>query len=140
MRKPLVMSEDTWLSIMADALSRRPNESCGLLVADDDEGRLIHVEGGGVRYMPVRNTSDDPTRSFVINPDDQLVAAREGRKVVGLVHSHPTGEPRPSDMDQGTYVPDRWWYVIVGLSSGQPLLRVYRRHLGSFVSHQIRVV
>lgn len=128
----LVVSRHLYLAIVSHALSSE-DETCGLLT-DEVNGRLMGDHGDawwrGIEFVPCRNVSEHPEDSYLVHPDDQLLAAGEGRKLVGMVHSHPRGEHRPSDWDRESYVPEGWWYVVVGLSSGQPKVGCYRKERG----------
>lgn len=59
-----------------------PCEACGLLA----EGK------SGQRYWPCRNLCDDPDLHFVLDPRDYYLASLNGA-IVGIVHSHPQGQP-----------------------------------------------
>lgn len=143
-REPLAMTAEVWKAIVAHSLEARPNEACGLLVDDAGSG-LPGIEGPGVsgrglRYYIARNVAENPLASFMVDPDDQLSAASSGRAIVGLVHSHPDGESRPSDWDKETYVPTGWWYLVVGMAGGQPFVGCYRKNdLGSFEKRKLLV-
>lgn len=71
-----------------------PDEACGYLVGDAD-GRVVD-------FVPITNAAASPTR-FVLDPAEQLAAEqrieKEGRQVVGIAHSHPTGEAMLSATD-----------------------------------------
>ena len=75
--------------------SALPNEGCGYLVGDPASGRID-------RFVPIPNAAASPTR-FVFEPQAQLAAEMAieamGEEVVGIAHSHPTGEPELSATD-----------------------------------------
>ena len=72
-----------------------PDEGCGLLVGDE--------AGVIVRFVPISNAADEPATRFVLAPAEQLAAEQAieaaGEQVVGIAHSHPTGEAKPSAVD-----------------------------------------
>lgn len=72
-----------------------PNEACGYLVGDPATGRVD-------RFVPITNAAASPTR-FRFEPHEQLAAEQAideaGEQVVGIAHSHPTGEPSLSAVD-----------------------------------------
>ena len=66
-----------------------PNECCGLL----------YKEEGQVKYGPCFNLAfDNPELSFVIEPLDWKKYEDKG-EILGIVHSHPTGEFKFSETD-----------------------------------------
>lgn len=86
--------------ITAHAWGEYPNECCGVII------------GGG--YHPCTNIAPDPANTFEIDPAE-WVALSELGEVVAIVHSHPNGEPLPSEVDKvqmGLHGVD---WVIVGL-------------------------
>lgn len=97
-----------------------PNEGCGLLVGRA-EGDTVEI----LEIAPSPNVAEETARAFEIDPGLRLKiqrAARDaGLEVVGHFHSHPNGEPRPSDCDreQARLEPDLVW-LIMGLRWGGP--------------------
>jgi proteasome lid subunit RPN8/RPN11 len=106
-------------SIVAHAKRESPNECCGLLVGSGE-----HV----VEAVPARNLSEDPSRRFLLDPGDHIVARRAARDrglaVVGFYHSHPKSKAWPSvrDIEEASY-PDHLC-AIVSLD-GEVELRVF---------------
>lgn len=86
--------------ITAHAWGEYPNECCGVII--------------GGRYHPCTNIATDKANTFEIDPIN-LVALAELDDIVAIVHSHPNGEPMPSEVDKvqmGLHGID---WVIVGL-------------------------
>jgi len=81
--------------MLAHAKACLPNEACGYLVGDAPAGRIQ-------RFVPITNAAGSPAR-FVFEPHEQLAAEQAidaaGEQVIGIAHSHPNGEPRPSAVD-----------------------------------------
>lgn len=107
--------------IVAHAKAEAPNECCGLLL-----GRGDVVE----EVFPARNVDESP-RTYLMDPQDQLRAFRmmdeRGWELVGIYHSHPHTEPRPSETDKARaqYLDAR--YVIVSLRDpDRPEVRAWR--------------
>lgn len=121
-----------WVKVGGEA-----RESCGLLVS-----RSMTLAGRRLQYVRALNVAAEPSNSFIIDPEVQYEVAGWGGgvEVVGMVHSHPNGEGRPSPWDLETYVPDGYLYGIVGLGSGQPVLGMYRVVRGDFVRCQVKLV
>jgi proteasome lid subunit RPN8/RPN11 len=105
---------------VAHAQEARPAECCGLLL-----GRDTTI----AEAVRTPNASDDPNR-FEIEPEAHIVARREARQrglaVLGFYHSHPHSSPAPSmtDLLEASY-PDHL-YLIVGLASHTPQIRLFR--------------
>lgn len=97
-----------------------PNEGCGLLVGRRDGPDLQIIE---IAASP--NISDETPTAFEIDPGVRLKTQRAARdaglEIVGHFHSHPNGEPRPSDCDreQARMEPELVW-LIMGLRWGGP--------------------
>lgn len=86
--------------ITAHAWDDYPNECCGVII--------------GGQYHPCTNIAPDPANQFEIDPAE-FVRLSELGEVVAIVHSHPNGEPMPSEVDKvqmGLHGVD---WVIVGL-------------------------
>lgn len=86
--------------ITAHAWDEYPNECCGVIV--------------GGQYHPCANIAPDSANAFEIDPAKLVILAELG-EVGAIVHSHPNGEPLPSEVDKiqmGLHGVD---WVIVGL-------------------------
>lgn len=75
------------------------------------------LKGWGL--LPVPNSSRDPGNSFDIAPDTLMSVLRQRRHdILGLYHSHPSGNHAPSETDlKGWPTYRRWRYWIVTRSS-----------------------
>ena len=108
--------------LVAHSRAELPNEACGYLVGE---------QGHVVRFIPLTNAAASPTR-FVLDPHEQLAAERAleeaGETVIGVAHSHPTGDNRPSAVDiddAARFDPlGAWIHVVVSPSSGS--VRAFR--------------
>ena len=77
-------------------------EACGLL----------GIRKGRVSFFPCDNKAENPKNDFVIDPYDYKRVADQA-DVVGVIHSHPAGEPKPSILDRAAC--DRLgipWYIF----------------------------
>ena len=94
----------TRLAALAEAAPER--EVCGLVVGDP---------AGLAEVWPLTNAAPDPRRAFALGPQDLLEALRrlerEGRTLLAVYHSHPSGGADLSALD-----------LANALSDGTPLL------------------
>ncbi len=107
-------------AIVAHARREAPNECCGLLVGRPGP----HI----LEAVPASNGASDPTRRYEISPVDYFTQIRRCRRisaeqsdtfaVLGAYHSHPRGEPEPSETDRAQAFRD-FVFVIVGLGSAR---------------------
>lgn len=77
------------------ASAASPNEACGILL-----GKRHKI----TRAVETRNVHSAPETHFEIDPQALIDAHRAARaggpEIVGYFHSHPSGEPTPSQTDQ----------------------------------------
>ena len=81
---------DTWKKFaFAHAKKCHPEECCGMLIKKQDN----------IVYGPCRNLATNaPKFAFEIDPNDWAHYEDQG-EVIGIVHSHPTGELKFSETD-----------------------------------------
>ena len=120
-----------WDALLQHAAAAFPHECCGLLLGG--EGRVVDAHRA-------RNVAGDPRRRFRVDPEDHFAAIRRARRdglaVVGAYHSHPEGEPRPSETDLGEAIADEEFiHVIVGPTrpGATPRIAAYCLITGNFV-------
>lgn len=65
-------------SIKKHVDSEYPNEACGFII---DTGKKQI-------YLPCKNISDNPKAHFLISPEEQLAAEKQG-EIIMIIHSHP---------------------------------------------------
>jgi len=120
-------------SVVAHAREVAPNECCGLLLGRRDEI---------VEAVRARNAADDPSRRFLIDPQDHFAALRTARaralEVTGFYHSHPgtPAEPSARDLAEFTY-PDHL-YLIVSLCVDPAAIGLFRFDARNF--HRVSFV
>lgn len=111
MRDVIRIAETAAQALLVHCRFELPNEACGYLV-----GAGSRID----RFVPLTNAAASPTR-FVLDPFEQLAAERaldeEDLAVVGVAHSHPTGDNVPSATDiedAARYDPGGvWLHVLV---------------------------
>lgn len=117
-RNPSTSSGQTDLSVaptatqamIATAQKEHPREACGILL------------GNGTRISTVietRNVHSHPETHFEIDPQALIDAHRVerggGPRVMGYFHSHPTGDPHPSETDRAQSARDgKVWAIAAG--------------------------
>lgn len=97
MFEPLVIE-----SIKRDAIEKFPNESCGIVLTQED---------GGHKYLALPNLATEPSQSFHV---DERVLIGVGDALAAVVHSHPNGPDCPSGTDMRQQVA---WKVPFGIVS-----------------------
>ncbi|WP_169834345.1 M67 family metallopeptidase [Paenibacillus donghaensis] len=85
-----------------------PHEACGILLGAAAAGGM-YID----TYVPMHNVAPDPLHAFVPDPREWVKALYRNPAPVGLFHSHPSAEPRPSAAD------------LSGLASLGPSFDVY---------------
>lgn len=96
--------------MIALARDAHPAEACGI---------LLGAAGDISQAVSARNVHPEPATRFEIDPQaliDAYRAEREGGpKVMGYFHSHPTGDPYPSQADRSMSAKDgKIWAIIAG--------------------------
>lgn len=113
------ISQQTWHLLTREAEQRWPNEACGLLVARINSGHL-HGHARWLEAVCLENRADETRASgwYEIDPRDWMRIERDadarGHQVVGVWHSHPTGDPVPSQADTERAFPGLL-YLILGM-------------------------
>jgi proteasome lid subunit RPN8/RPN11 len=111
-------------ALVQHARRERPWECCGLLV-----GRGSRV----LFAVPMRNVAASPT-SFRVDDAEHIALRRALRgfaprlDIVGVYHSHPAGDVRPSDRDVREALYPDWVYVIVALRERARIAAFRIRH------------
>lgn len=109
----------TYQQITTHAEAGYPNEICGILLGSDSEGgRTI----SGALAIENSCAADEQYHRFLITPQDMFRAERLARQqqldVVGVYHSHPDDEARPSTYDRDHAAWTEWSYVIISVEAG----------------------
>ncbi len=115
--------------MVAHARRTAPDECCGVLI-----GAADRVD----EARPAANIDRSPRTRFTIDPRDHFDAIRTARargvEVIGFYHSHPRSAPVPSATDRSESPYAGVVYAIVGLSRGDPDVRMFRFDDGDFVA------
>lgn len=131
--KRLMVNDRTYMGIIRAALMERPREMCGLL--------LDPVGHGERKFVRTRNVAVPAERAFTVDPHElKRIKENPMVNVIGIVHSHPAGEARPSDYDRGSYFENGWWYLVVGMATGVPVVGCFWTQDGDLVPAKLRVL
>ena len=97
--------------IEAHARHRYPEEACGLLVGRFETDRTVVTAA-----HESKNVAADRRTGFEVDPGFRLRLQREARTegaaIVGVFHSHPSGDATPSATDrESIWEPDLIWLI-----------------------------
>lgn len=96
------MNPSTLQALTDHGLEVFPQEACGLIV----------VVKGKERYIPCRNIAPDPTRDFVLAPEDYAKAEDTG-DIVAVAHTHPNASAKASAADMTSCEESGLpWYIL----------------------------
>jgi [CysO sulfur-carrier protein]-S-L-cysteine hydrolase len=130
------MPADIRAAMIDHARKGWPFEACGLIAG---------TEGRGERFYPMQN-ADRSEVTYSLDPQEHLRVDTEigdlGLSVVGIFHSHPKTEARPSPTDiarSGGY-PDAH-YILVSLADrDNPVVRAFTIIDGEIEEQELSVV
>ena len=117
-RVAVVIVPDRLRAIVDHAEAAFPQECCGLLSGREADG-VIRIDD----VHESENLAAESERRFEVDPALRLGLQRtlrgDGRRVVGIYHSHPDGPAQPSPRDlAAAWEPDLVW-LVVGVRHGQ---------------------
>ena len=108
--------------VIAHCRAALPEEACGLLVGPAG-GDLVD------EVVPAENLAHLPT-AYLLDPlvylRSDLAAEARGGALLGVFHSHPSSEARPSATDISESPNPGWHYLVVGLGGPVPEVRSWR--------------
>src|SRR5262245_53478184 len=116
----LVVPREVLAKTVAQALSERPNECCGLLA-----GRMEGDVGRVVAGYPLVNVLASPVE-YESEPSSMFAAYRDltskGLDILAVYHSHPTSRPVPSKKDLARNFSEDVINLIVSLTTAPPTI------------------
>ena len=99
------LSEQVQNLIFVQAASDYPMEMCGVIADTSLNGNW---------FFAIRNVADNPYETFVIQSEGLETASKYG-EIIGIVHSHPNGEPFLSGADRQMQIQTGLpWILAVG--------------------------
>lgn len=136
---PLLLPAPAARRLREHACAAWPREACGLLVQPGRDRRA-----GALRVEVCRNLAADPGHGYTIDPEVFLRIEHEARAtggaVTGVWHTHPHGDPRPSQRDRDEGWPG-WSYLIVGVTRSVVTgLRAWRLDGERFVEQPVEII
>ncbi|MDR3216631.1 MAG: M67 family metallopeptidase [Clostridiaceae bacterium] len=116
-----------------------PNEACGLL------GGVLEQDGThAVRRVYTLTNTDASPYHFSMSPSEQFAAVKNirenGWKLIGNFHSHPETPARPSDEDKRLAFDASLSYLILSLSTENPVLKAFRIENGNASETEILIL
>jgi proteasome lid subunit RPN8/RPN11 len=134
--KTLQIHRDVVAEMRSDAEREATKECCGLMA-----GR------GGVitAIYPGANASANPATSYEIAPRDLFRIMREiraaGLELLGIYHSHPTGDnyPSPRDIERAFYS-DAAYFILSAHLGAPKALRAFSICDGKVTELEIRIL
>ena len=120
---------------MIEEARRHPNqECCGLLAGSD---------GVITTILPAANSLASPV-AYEIAPKElfRLVRAirSDGMEMLGIYHSHPRGENRPSATDiNRAYYPDTVYFIISPIADSRKPVRAFLIQDGGYKEIEIEI-
>jgi len=128
----LILSAALRSQLEAEARAAFPRECCGLIEGVREPG-AVHAEA----LHPAANVGAHPDE-FEIDPGAHLGHIRRlrgsGREIVGCYHSHPGGQPVPSQRDRESGSQGFVWLIAALPGAGGPV------ELGAFEGAPFRPV
>ena len=123
----LKLTHAQYETIVSHCFDGFPDEACGLLAGPLEPGTAAGTGEVSAAY-PCEN-ADRSARTYTVDPRDYLRSMRDaesrGDEIIGVWHSHTHTDAYPSPTDVRQAVDPGWWYVIVSLKYGEPVLRAY---------------
>jgi proteasome lid subunit RPN8/RPN11 len=97
-----------------------PHEVCGLIVG---------ISNRATQIIPIPNVAADPITRYEMDAKAQFEAVRDaeqtGLAIIAFYHSHPKGDPIPSETDIREAFYGDTPYLIIGLKSSEPQLAAW---------------
>jgi len=115
----LELSQSLLMETRQHAEETYPHECCGLIIGKIVDGNKRVLE---LHRTDNRREDEAQQNRFLIDPDDFVLGEIEAQKksmdIIGIYHSHPNAEARPSEFDREHAWP--WFsYVIVSVKEGK---------------------
>ena len=129
------LAGDVAAEILNHARSNPDEECCGLIAGRDSAIR---------HAFSARNVADRPAVAYEIAPKELFRLMREirasGLELLGIYHSHPNGDNRPSSRDvERAYYPDVAYFIISPDPDEPQPVRAYSIREGRWAELEIEI-
>lgn len=136
MNKPIRVRKEVCAELLAQAQRSPHLECCGLLAGR--EGVITHV-------FPAENVADSPAKSYEIDPRETVRMMRDFRdarlEFLGIYHSHPNGENKPSPRDiELAYYSEEAYFIVSPHPDAPKPVRAFWIHDGQFAEIEIQIL
>ena|SRR5579859_4498138 len=130
------LAREVAAELLSHARSKPDEECCGLLA-----GR----SGVLTRALPALNAAEQRAMSYEIAPKELFCMMREIRKagleILGVYHSHPNGDNRPSARDvERAYYPDAAYFILSAHANALHPIRAFSIRDGHWMELRIQIV
>lgn len=131
-RALIVVKGQVWNEAVEYCLHVWPEEACGVFIGSmKREGDSLHPGIRIDRFVPITNIAEHRQLEFRMDSrqwiDLWYSVVRHNQAVIGIVHSHPSQPPFPSDSDLKSYwsrdIPTHW--IISLQNRRKPDVRVF---------------
>lgn len=129
------LARDVAAEVLNHARSNPDEECCGLLA-----GR----QGAITQAFPAQNAAQHPATAYEIAPKELFRIMREirggGLELLGIYHSHPNGDNRPSPRDvERAYYPDAAYFILSPRTDAPEPIRAYSIRDGRWTQLEIKI-
>jgi proteasome lid subunit RPN8/RPN11 len=130
------LAREVAAELLSHARSKPDEECCGLLA-----GR----RGVLTRALPALNAAEQRAMSYEIAPKELFCMMREIRKagleLLGIYHSHPNGDNRPSARDvERAYYPDAAYFILSAHANALHPIRAFSIRDEHWMELRIQIV
>jgi [CysO sulfur-carrier protein]-S-L-cysteine hydrolase len=125
------MKRSHWEELVRHAREEAPNECCGYLRSSNGAVEEV-VRSENLRASPYGYELDSKSLLAANELDEEGYG-------VGIYHSHPRSEAKPSQTDINLAHYPHWLYLIVSLAGAEPEVRAWRIADGRVDEEELQV-
>lgn len=130
------ISQEAAAKVMEHVRANPAEECCGLLAGPP---------GTITKLFPARNTANTPATAYEIAPQELFGLMREirraGMELLGIYHSHPSGDNMPSSRDiERAYYPDAAYFILSPRTEAPKPMRAFSIRDGRAAEIDIQIV
>lgn len=128
------IKREIYNAIIEQARRELPDESCGYLLGEGDTATFNYA----------MTNADHSPEHFSFKPEEQFAAVRyarkNGLKVIGNWHSHPSSPSRPSEEDIRLAFDPTIAYFILSLAAEEPVLNAFSVREGQVTKLALEII